>query len=155
TDVSAVGNSIGHSSVTSIGAQNLAASIDFGNWMCHLLSFRHSGAKQALIGVGFSPDAVLLASDQDVTQASPVANDRLGLGALDNIFNQGSSAVADQATSNPTSVQGVDKTTRAIMKVNNNTSTIDAEAVLYSMDGDGFTLDWTTNDAVSTEILYL
>src|SRR5262249_47926411 len=128
TDVAAVGNLVGHASVTSIGAQSLAASIDIGNWICHLLSFRHSGAKQPVTGVKFSPDAVLLASFQDVAQASPVAHTRLGLGAADGSFNQGSSAVADLDVSKPTSVQGIDKTDRAFVKVNNNTSTIDAEA---------------------------
>jgi hypothetical protein len=41
------------------------------------------------------------------------------------------------------------------MKVNNNSSTINAEADLSSLDIDGFTLNWTTNDAVATQILYL
>ena len=32
---------------------------------------------------------------------------------------------------------------------------IQAQADLVSLDPDGFTLVWTTNDAVATEILYL
>ena len=150
------GNPIGDASVTSIGTYNLTSSIDdTGDWICQLVSFRHAAAKQSVTGVGFSPDAVLLASFQDVVQANPVAQSRLGLGVMDGSFNQGSSAWADRDAAGTTSVQGIDKTTRAFMKVNNSTSTINAEAVPYSFDGSGFTLDWTTNDAVATQILYL
>ena len=39
--------------------------------------------------------------------------------------------------------------------MNNSTATIDAEADLTSLDPDGFTVNWTTNDAVATEILYM
>jgi Peptidase family C25/Concanavalin A-like lectin/glucanases superfamily/Domain of unknown function (DUF2341)/Propeptide_C25 len=150
------GNPVGDASVSSIGTYNLSSSIDdAGAWTCQMLSFRHAGVKQSVSSVGFSPDAMLLASFQDVAQASPVAQARLGVGAMDASFNQGASAVADRDAVSPTSVQGIDKTSRAFMKVDNNSSTVDAEAVPYSMDSDGFTLDWTTNDAVGTQILYL
>jgi hypothetical protein len=41
------------------------------------------------------------------------------------------------------------------MKMNNDTATIDAEADVTSFDSAGFTLNWTTNDAVATQIGYL
>ena len=41
------------------------------------------------------------------------------------------------------------------MKVDNNTPAINAEADLTAMGADGFSLNWTTNDAVATQILYL
>ena len=63
-------------------------------------------ARQSVAGVGFSAGAVLLSSVQDVTQANPVPHARLGLGAADNRSGQGTSALADHDTSNPTSVQG-------------------------------------------------
>ena len=140
--------------VTSIGTYNVTA-VTGADWGCGLLTFRRSTAAQAITGVGFSPDALLLASVQDVTQAAPVAHARFGIGAADSTFNQGSSALADQDAVATTSVRGIDKTSRAFVKVNTNTATIDAEAVLNGVDPNGFTLDWTTNDAVATEILYL
>ena len=149
------GNPVGDASVTSIGSYSLTGTITAGNWGCHLLSFRHFGTRQAITGVGMSPSAVMLASFQDVPQAGPVVHDRFGLGAADRAFGQGAIALADLDASNPTSVQGVDFTNRAFVKVNNNTSSTDAEAALYSMDAGGFTLDWTKNDAVGTQILYL
>ena len=44
---------------------------------------------------------------------------------------------------------------RTVVKVDNSTPAIDAEADLTAMNSDGFTLNWTTNDAVATELLYL
>jgi len=109
---------------------------------------------QAVPGSNFTPAVVLLSSFQDVVRASPVAQTRIGLGAA-SATAAGSSAVADKDASATTSTQGLDKTSKAFVKVNNATSTIDAEADLASMDADGFTLSWTKNDAVATQMLYL
>jgi hypothetical protein len=109
---------------------------------------------QSVTGVGFTPGAVFLASFQDVTQASPVANTRLGIGAGDGT-TQGSSSISDTDGLNYSSVDAIDKTSKVFMKDNNDTPAIDAEANLSSMDSGGFTLSWTTNDAVATQMLYL
>ena len=112
-------------------------------------------AVQSLTGSGFTPSVVLLASVQDVAQATaPIAQARFGLGAASATV-EGSSAVADLDAQATTSTQGIDKTSKAFVKVDNATSTINAEAHLASMDVDGFTLNWTTNDAVATQMLYL
>ena len=110
---------------------------------------------QPVTGSTFAPSVVLLSSVQDVAQAgTPTVQNRVGIGAA-SATAEGSSAVADLDAAATMSTQGIDKTSKAFMKVNNATSTIDAEADLASMDTDGFTLSWTTNDAVATEILYL
>ncbi|MBI3741589.1 MAG: hypothetical protein HY257_07525 [Chloroflexi bacterium] len=109
---------------------------------------------QSVTGVGFQPRVVMLSSFQDVAQANPVVQSRFGIGASD-ANAEGSSAYSDANAVNTTNVKSIDKTSKAFMKVNNNTSTIDAEADLTSMDADGFTLNWTTNDAVATQMLYL
>jgi hypothetical protein len=111
-------------------------------------------ASQSVTGLSFKPKAVLLASYQDVAQTTVQTHSRFGLGASNQI-NKGSSAVQDTDALGITSVDGIDKTSKAFVKVNNNTPAIDAEADLTSFDSAGFTLDWTTNDAVATEILYL
>ncbi len=111
-------------------------------------------ATQAITGVGFKPKVVMLASFQDTSQTNPVAHTRFGFGASDGT-TQGSSAFQDTDNLGTTSVDGIDKTSKVFMKVNNNTPAIDAEASLASLDNDGFTLSWTTNDAVATQILYL
>jgi hypothetical protein len=109
---------------------------------------------QGITGMGFMPDAVLLASFQDIARTNPVAQARFGFGAGDGT-TQGSSAFTDTNNQGTTSVHANDKTSKVFMKVNNNTPAIDAEANLYSTDMDGFTLRWTTNDTVQTQILYL
>lgn len=111
-------------------------------------------ASQPVTGVPFRPKAVLLASAQDIARAAGVAHDRLGIGASDG-STEGCIAMQDADALATTSVDGVDKTDKAFVKVNNDTQTTDAAADLASLDPAGFTLSWTTNDAVATEMLYL
>jgi hypothetical protein len=111
-------------------------------------------ASQPITGVGFTPSLVFLASTQATTQANATAHTRLGLGASDGT-SQGSSAFEDlDGAGTPTSA-AIDKTSKVFVKVDNNTPAIDAEADLTARGTDGFTLNWTANDAVATEILYL
>jgi hypothetical protein len=153
-------NALADRTVSSTGSYHFFGTLGSSTgWVAHMATFKGSGATQAVRGVGFQPAVVLLASVQYTIQTSDtaVAETRFGLGAS-NTTGQGSSAFADKdALVTPTlsSVQGIDKTSKVFMKVNNNTSTIDAEANLTSMDTGGFTLNWTTNDAVATEIVYL
>ncbi|MEP6593303.1 MAG: hypothetical protein ABJC51_06400, partial [Acidobacteriota bacterium] len=109
---------------------------------------------QSLTGLGFQPGVVLFTSMQDITRAAPVAHSRFGIGASDGT-TEGASAITDQNGVATTSVRAVDKTTKAYIVADTNNSTIGAEADLTSLDSDGFTLNWTTNNAVATEILYL
>ena len=110
-------------------------------------------AAQSITGVGFLPQAVFLHSFQDIARAIPVKEARLGYGASDGSSGN-SSAFAEQDNVSPTNTQGIDKTTKHFMKVNNSTGTIDAEADLTNLNNDGFGLNWTTNDAVATQMLY-
>ena len=111
-------------------------------------------AAQSVTGTGFQPSAVLLSSFQTTTQANPVTHARFGLGASDGT-SEGASAFQDTNNLGTTSVDAIDKTGKAFVKVNNNTPAIEAEADLAGFDSNGFTLNWTANDAVATEILYL
>ncbi len=111
-------------------------------------------ASQSITGTGFEPSAVFFHSFQDVAQASPVKNSRMSYGASD-VVTEGASAFADLDLANPTNFSAIDKTTKTFVKVNNSTSTVDAEADLTSLDPDGFTMNWTTNDAVATQVLYM
>ena len=106
-----------------------------------------------MTGVPFKPRAVLLASVQRVTSSSIATVTRLGIGAS-NVTTNGSSAV-QSTTGSKSSVHSIDKTSKAFVTVDNNTPAIDAEATVTGFNVDGFTLSWTTNDSVATEILYL
>ena len=76
--------------------------------------------------MGFSPGAVLLTSVQNVAAGAPVDHNRLGLGAADSAFHQGSSALADEDGLATTTTWGTDTTTSAFVKSNNGTGSIDA-----------------------------
>src|SRR5262249_11997176 len=76
------------------------------------------------------------------------------LGAAD-ASTGGGSALQEQNNQNTTNVDAIDKTSKAFVKLDNTTPAIDAEASVSSLDAAGFTLSWSTNDAVATEIGYL
>src|SRR6185295_14548855 len=103
-------------------------------------------------GNEFQPTAVFLASAQNTTQAGVTTSARMGLGASDGT-SKASIASSDLDNAATSSVQGYESVAKAFTKVDNSTSTINAEADLASFDADGFTLNWTTNDAVATELL--
>ena len=111
-------------------------------------------ADQAVTGVGFQPSLLLLSSFQDIARAAPVDDARYGFGAAGGV-GKGASALQDASGLSRTKVDGIDKTSKLFVKVDNSTPAIDAEADLTSFDGGGFTLRWTTNDAVATQMLYL
>ena len=111
-------------------------------------------ATQTVTGVPFKPKAVLLASVQGVTSSSVGTVARLGLGAS-NVSTNGASALQSTGGGSKSSVDSIDKTSKAFVKVDNSTPAIDAEATVTGFNTDGFTLSWSTNDSVATEVLYL
>jgi hypothetical protein len=110
-------------------------------------------ASQTITGVGFTPTFVWFSSFMDTTEAAPVNEGRYGVGASDGT-TEGSSTFQDTNNLNNTSVDSIDKTSKVFVKVDNNTQAINAEADLTSFNSNGFTVNWTTNDNVATEIVY-
>lgn len=102
----------------------------------------------------FTPKGYLLSSFQDTTQAGSVAHNRWGLGGSDGTSEQ-SSAISDTDNLADSSVDAIDSTTKVFIKDNNNTPAIDAEADHSSLGATGPVINWTTNDAVATEMLYV
>ncbi len=110
-------------------------------------------ASQTITGVGFTPTFVWFSSFMDTAEGAPVDEARYGVGASDGT-TEGSSTFQDTNNLNTTSVDSIDKTSKVFMKVDNNTPTINAEADFTSFTATGFTINWTTNDNVATQILY-
>jgi len=108
-------------------------------------------ASQGIASVGFKPGAVLLSSYQMGPQSASISEPTCsyGMGASDGT-HQGSSAFVSTNNNSPTSVDGVDKTSKVFVKMN--TAPEDAEADLTSFDPTGFTLNWTMNDNVGSQI---
>jgi hypothetical protein len=122
------------------------------NWVAEMVTFK--GNLQTVTGLGFQPTALFLSSFLDITRAAPTGTARLAMGASDGT-TEGTAGITNNQGAATTSVQNFDKTDKIFLKADNNTSTIDAEADLASMDVDGFSLNWTANDAVATEILWM
>jgi hypothetical protein len=108
------------------------------------------------VATGIRPRMVLLSGIQyQGTGASGVqAEARFGIGASDGT-NEGSSAFQGQDNQNPSNVDGIDKTSKVFVKVDNATPTINAEADMLGFSENSFILDWTTNDPTTTRIFYL
>ncbi|MET0591318.1 MAG: hypothetical protein ABW133_01375, partial [Polyangiaceae bacterium] len=112
-----------------------------------------SGASQSVTS-GFRPGAVFFSSYQSAAQttSTSIATCSLGLGAGDGT-NEASSALVSADNVSTTVVDGIDKTSKVFVKMN--TPPLDAEADLASFDPSGFTLNWSTNDAVASQTCFL
>jgi len=110
-------------------------------------------ASQA-VATSFSPGAVLLSSYQLGAQTAAVRESQgsWGIGASDGT-NEGSSAIVAADAVSPTVVNALDKTSKAFLKMNS--PPVDAEADMASFDPSGFTLSWTTNDAIASQMCFL
>ena len=111
---------------------------------------------QAITGVPISTTkrGLFLASFQRTSTSSPQTEARLGLGASDG-STEGAVALQAQDAVGTSNTDGISKTDKVFVKVNNTTPAVDAEADFTSFDSEGFTINWTTNDAVAAQILYL
>ncbi len=104
------------------------------------------------VTVGLSPAGVLLASKNLVTSAAVEPQGRISFGAGDGTtegatwWHDTDTQISDANERTSTSKIAVHATS---------TATLNAEADLKSLDTNGFTLTWTTNNAVAHEILYV
>ena len=110
-------------------------------------------ASQA-VSTPFTPGAVFLSSYQIAPQTAAVRESQCswGVGASDG-QHEGSSAIVATDAVSTTSVDAVDRTSKVFIKMNS--PPVDAEADLSSFDPSGFTLSWTTNDPVASQICFL
>lgn len=76
----------------------------------------------------------------------------MGIGASDGA-HEGASAVVDVDAVSPTSVDAEDKTSKVFIKMDSVPA--DAEADMASFDPAGFTLNWTTNDPIASQICFV
>lgn len=115
-------------------------------------------ASQSVTGVGFEPGAVLLSSwGWDEFNHGSVVNDAIwALGGGDGTNERTVLQVDDDGVAT-TVVESIWKNSKvlSIDRTPVGGPTIDSEADLDSFDPDGFTLNWTTNDANAVGILYL
>jgi hypothetical protein len=76
----------------------------------------------------------------------------LGIGASDGVRKASSTITAAHGVQT-TATNCLDKTSKVFLMMNQ--PPLDGEADLTSFDPNGFTLNWTTNDAVASQICFL
>lgn len=115
-----------------------------------------SGApvSQAVNGHSFEPEAVFFASFQKAATGSAVEDAKVGLGASDG-STEGSIAIFDEDDVDPANTDRMNSTTKVFTMFDNDSASVDAEADLTSLDDDGFTLNWTTNEGTAIQICSL
>ncbi len=121
----------------------------------------HAIALSGFTGV----NAIMLASVQTVTNATPQTHDRLGFGAWDGVTQSAATHEAEDDHVNigagpfgfdlVGSCHNITRDDRLFIKCDNATPTTEAEAVGSALSTSGADLSWTLNDAVATELLYI
>lgn len=111
-------------------------------------------ATDTISGLSFEPIAVLAAINANcVTSGTGTQHARFGIGASDGT-NERAVAVSAQDNIGTSVVDSYSASAKAVVKNNNTTPAIDAQADI-AMTSDGFTLSWTTNDAVATLVPWI
>ena len=111
-------------------------------------------ASQAVTGVGFKPDVLLFFQACATAFGSITNHIKNGFGLAD-VDSEFAIHLNSENSVTPSDVDGLVKTDKCLVVADNHTQTIDAEADLTSLDTDGFTLNWTTNNATAYKIPYL
>lgn len=110
-------------------------------------------ASNSVSGLAFDPEAIILASFQSTSTASVIGDAHMGIGFSDG-SGEAASGLVDSDARFTTNTGAYSSNTKAFLVVDNSAATTDAEADA-TMESGGFDVDWTTNDAVATQILYL
>ncbi|HLE34796.1 MAG TPA: hypothetical protein VI698_02795, partial [Nitrososphaerales archaeon] len=116
---------------------------------------------QSITGVGFEPKGVLLTSYGRSASLSVQNDNRISLGVAHASGDGNEQAIwtVDRDTADTTITARSSVTTQVIRFATENTngtaSIIRVEADLQSFDPDGFTVNWTENDFISKQIIYV
>ncbi len=115
-----------------------------------------STGTKAKTGVGFQPTGLLLAGFNRASVATHQVHNRISVGAASAAGTEGGTWAGDTDALADSSTDMATSTTKVFTHIDTDApSAVDAEADLSSFDSDGFTLDWTTADAVAREFLFL
>lgn len=109
-------------------------------------------ASQAITGIGFQPKALILWTAGSTTVNTYQTDIRNSVGLTDGTTTGCVAASANSGGSSPVTAR---RTATAMVCLVDGDGTVEAEADLTSLDTDGFTLNWTTNDANATIINYM
>jgi hypothetical protein len=114
-----------------------------------------STGSQATTGVGFTPKVLVVTSFNNVADLFSIATQRMSIGMATGSSEEACIWYGDRDAEADTIADSDLDRAATIKMMTEGTPTIDAEADLTSFDGDGFTLNWSTADAVAREIIYI
>jgi len=119
-------------------------------------SFTKAGVtgSQAVTGLGFQPKLLLLSSAGRGNNDTPSDHVMISLGAATSSSEQACTLIADEDNQATTDARAYQSSSACIL-IGDVPGTVRAQASLTSMDSDGFTLNWSTNDATVNSINYL
>lgn len=111
-------------------------------------------ASQAITGLGFEPGALIQLSTSTTTAGSSTVGYHIAFGMAG---DADMGAMGHQSADNvdPTNCSTVIYTDKSMIKVNNDSKSLEAAATLDSWDADGFTQIWDPNDANASYIGYI
>lgn len=114
-----------------------------------------STGTRATTGIGFQPIALFAQSFNNVKNTSILANYRHSLGAASGPGERWSTWHGEKDGASTAVADRSNESDEFLQMITEGTPTINAEADLDSFDTDGFTLNWTTADAVVREFIFL
>ena len=127
-----------------------------GNHSVGAFNQRGSVGTQSIAGAGFKPEELVLASFNLVAQTGIVPGGRISFGAAKSMTNRGGIWFEDKAIDPSDTNMYTTRTSAMTLATGNGTvaSVVNAQADLLSFDTDGFTLNWTTADATTRQVLF-
>ncbi|MFO1485862.1 MAG: GEVED domain-containing protein [Verrucomicrobiaceae bacterium] len=108
---------------------------------------------QVVTGLGFQPEALMIASTGMSVSTTATSQGRIHVGASDGT-NQGSAWMEDEDNQEYSDVRALDKNDKIISRTTAS-DTISGQATLSSFNNDGFTLNWTTVPSSGWQNMYL
>jgi hypothetical protein len=110
---------------------------------------------QTMATIPFKPVAVMcMGIPNNTPTSSPAAGAMIGFGASDGT-TEGYSLITDVDGADPTECDGLDKTDKFYgVSAQTVAQSIAAECDLTSIDANGITVNWTTNDATARRLLF-
>jgi hypothetical protein len=109
---------------------------------------------QSITGIGFSPEALIFFWTRQTT-AGLASQVQAGYGFTTGPANERAIAIASNDAVAPSNTGKRQSQQRSIILLSGGSPTLGAQAELLSLDADGFTLNWTTNEARADIIHYV
>lgn len=110
---------------------------------------------QAVTGVGFQPVAIILFSFQNASSTSIQNGVEMSFGAGTSSSARGVAWYGDKFNTSPTQANTALDRAAIVKFYSEGTPTLLSVADLVSLDSNGFTINWTTNDNTAREIGYI